>query len=121
MNLGEFVMETLNPIADMFAGSHPLLRGRGAALVPVADGFTPPAFYDWLLWPFSDNKARCVQAEHQRSSEMRFSKSGSRLRCLYSQGQLAEAGTRISDRARPVTFSSGVRVTHALRSAVRAR
>ncbi len=49
-------METLNPVADMFAGSHPLLRGRGATLVPVADGFTPPAFYDWLLWPFSDQK-----------------------------------------------------------------
>ncbi len=56
MNLGEFMMETLNPVADMYGGSHPLLRGRGAALVPVADGFTPPAFYDWLLWPFSDNK-----------------------------------------------------------------
>ena len=52
-------METLNPVADMYdSGSHPLLSGRGATLVPVTDGFTPPAFYDWLLWPFSDNKAR---------------------------------------------------------------
>ena len=50
-------METLNPIADMYAGSHPLLSSRGATLVPVTDGFTPPAFYDWLLWPFSDKKA----------------------------------------------------------------
>jgi hypothetical protein len=58
MNLGEFIMETLNPVAEMYAGSHPLLSGRGATLVPVADGFTPPPFYDWLLWPFSGYKAR---------------------------------------------------------------
>ena len=58
MNLGEFIMETLNPIAEMYAGSHPLIRGRDATLVPVADGFTPPAFYDWLLWPFSAHKVR---------------------------------------------------------------
>ena len=51
-------MDTLLSVATMYGGEHPLLLDRRAKLVPVADSYRLPAFYSWLLFPFSEHKAR---------------------------------------------------------------
>ena len=58
MNVGEFYVETVLPMYDMFVGEQRLFLDRKPKLVPVTDSFLPPAWYNWLLMPFSDRKVQ---------------------------------------------------------------
>ena len=55
MNAYEFFTSTLEPLWRMTpgAGIAPLLLDRHVKLAPVIDGYGMPAFYHWLLAPFS--------------------------------------------------------------------
>ena len=52
----EFFSSTLLPLIDMMGGDHPLLLDRHIKLTPITDSFHLPAFYNWLLYPFTEHK-----------------------------------------------------------------
>lgn len=54
----EFFSETLMSLIDMNGGDHPLILDRRIKLTPITDSFHLPAFYNWLLFPFSEHKVQ---------------------------------------------------------------
>ncbi len=67
MNVGEFFMDTLEPLWRMSGAgvglnpgpdARPLLLDRRARLAPVTDAFRLPDFYHWLLAPLSERPVR---------------------------------------------------------------
>lgn len=54
-------LESVVPLHQAVTGSGPLIKDRQFKLVPVtAGGYQLPAFYQWLLLPFSKRPVRSL-------------------------------------------------------------